>query len=458
MQNNRFFYCSEIVRLATPILGVRILYIGVNFIGMLFIARLGVHELAAGALVTALCNTVTVVAMSPLLAVGIVVGRLLGEGRPDQVGPEVRQAWLVSIAVGALAALVLLALPALLTRLDEPREVLPLVGPYLRAMSWGVIPSLLMASCHQIFFPVRKGYLVFAFSVLNLALTLGLGYALIYGRLGLPALGMVGWAYAISIVNWLLMLAMAGYVWLSKDFARYRLFAKRGWWDRARLSAFMHISLPITLQFSSELFAFSVINIMVGWLGVGALSVQQILIQCSTVALMIPMGVGQASSILISIAAGKRELESTRQIGMTGLFVVSTVLCAIALVYVLAPASVIGLYLNVDSAGNAGLVELARTMLMVTALAQLVDGARNQLLAALRGVRDVWVPMWTNMALLWCVGLPLAYMLAFPMKLGLLGINVGFPSAIAIGAVLMLARFLGKTSGASAVAAARASN
>ncbi|UVS82794.1 multidrug transporter (plasmid) [Burkholderia glumae] len=457
MQNTRSRHFGEIVRLATPILGVRVLSVSINFIGMLFIARLGTHELAAGALVTALSNTVIVVAMSPLLAVGIVVGRLLGEQREAEVGAQMRLAWLVSVAIGGLAALVLVLVPGLLGWFGEPPALLPLVGPYLRAMAWGVIPALLMATCHQIFFPARKGHLVFAFSALNLALTLVLGHALIHGRLGLPTLGMAGWAYGVSIVNWIVMLVTFAWLRLSRDFARYRLFARHGWWSRTRLAEFLHISLPITLQFSSELLAFSAINLMVGWLGVAALSVQQILIQCSTLALMIPMGVGQASSILISMAAGRRELGGARQIGMTGLCLVQAVLGVLALLYLLEPKAVIGLYLDPAASGNAPLVRLASTMLAVTAFAQLFDGARNQLLAALRGLRDVWMPMWTNMALLWCVGLPSAYVLAFPFGLGLLGINLGFLSAFALGAVLMLARFLARTGDTPSAAAAPAS-
>ncbi len=457
MQNTWVHHCRDIIRIATPILGVRILSIAVNFIGMLFIARLGMRELAAGALVTALCNTVIVVSMSPLLAVGIVVGRLLGEGRPEAVGPQLRMAWLASLAIGALAALVLAVLPGMLAWLGEPPELLPLVGPYLRAMSWGVIPALLMASCHQIFFPAGKGYLVFAFSALGLALTLVLGEALIHGRFGLPALGMVGWAWAVSIVNWCVMFAMAGYLRIARDFRQFRLFARHDWWSRARLAGFLNISLPITLQFSSELLAFSTLNIMVGWLGVDALSVQQILIQCSMLALMVPMGVGQASAILISMAAGRRELEGARRIGVTGLCVVEGVLAVVALLYLIAPQVVSGLYLRPGGGSHALLADLATTMLAVTALTQLLDGARNQLLAALRGLRDVWTPMWINMALLWCAGLPLAYVLAFTLRLGLLGINLGFLAVFGIGALLMLARFLGKTGATPAVTAPAAS-
>lgn len=445
IKKNKLFYCTEIIKLATPILGVRMLYMTVNFIGMVFIARLGQQQLAAGALVAALCNTVMVIAMSPLLATGITVSRLYGGGQNQEIGAEVRQGWLVSIAVGLFGAFVFWNLPLVLQWLHEPAELLPLTRPYFQAMAWGVVPSLVMASCHQIFFPVKKGNLVVVFSSINLVGTIGLGYALIHGYAGLPAMGMQGWAWAISIMNWLLMAATLCYLRLAPSFARYELFRFDRLWDPTRLAAFFQIGVPITVQFSSELLAFSAVNIMVGWLGVGALSVQQIVIQCSTLALMVPMGAGQASTILIGMAAGRKEFGAIREIGLVGLMLVVGVMTAIAALYLLAPMAVVGLYLKPDATENAALVSLARTMLAIVAFTQIVDAARNLLLAALRGVRDVWYPMWANMGLLWVFGLPLCYLLAFPFQQGQLGINAALLITFGLGALLMLSRFYHKT-------------
>jgi MATE family multidrug resistance protein len=444
---NTFFYWQELIKLAAPISGVRILYIAVGFIGMLFIAQLGPQELAASALVAALCNTVMVITMSPLLAVSITISRCYGENNPSAVGIEVRQAWLVSLGLGAIGTLLFWNLSTLLLWLHQPSELVPLIQPYFRGMAWGVVPSMLLASCYQIFFPIKKGNLVVCFSALNLAGTILLGYALIHGLGGLPLLGMSGWAYGISIINWILLIGMFFYLRCSKDLAKYALFDFKKWWDPSRLVAFFQISIPITVQFSSELLAFSVMNIMVGWLGIGALSVQQILIQCSTVALMIPMGVGQASTILIACSVGRGEQAALRKIGLAGLALVSLVMIGIALLYWLTPLAVIGLYLNLESAENIALVNLAKIMLALIAVMQIVDAVRNLLMASLRGMQDIWYPMLINMGLLWLIGLPLSYLLAFSLQQGQVGVNIGFLVAFTLGAALMLSRFFQKTAG-----------
>ncbi|CDG16644.1 MATE family efflux transporter [Xenorhabdus doucetiae] len=442
---NNFFYFKEIVKLATPILSVRILYIAVGFIGMLFIAHLGKQELAASALVAALSNTIMVVAMSPLLAVGITVSRYYGQNELREIGMEIRQAWLISIILGVIGSLVFWNLTKLLVWLHQPIELVPLIDPYFRAMAWGVIPSLLLASCHQMFFPLKKGYLVVVLSALNLGFTILLGYALIHGYAGLPTLGMAGWAYSISIANWTLAISVFIYLYFSKNFTNYHLFDFKVLWDPARLVAFFQISFPITIQFASELLIFSTINIMVGWLGVGALSVQQILIQCSTVALMIPMGIGQACTILVSYTVGNGEYNLIRKIGHVGLVLVFGCMIAIAVVYLLNPLAIIGLYLNLGAEENAALIELAKVMLVIVAFSQIADAVRNLLMAVLRGLRDVWYPMWVNMGLLWIFGLPVSYLLAFPLKQGQQGINIGFLITFLLGAILMMVRFFRKT-------------
>lgn len=434
-------YCRDIIKLATPILGVRVLNIAINVIGMLFIARLGQVEVAAGALVTVLCNSIQVIALSPLLATGICISRLLGQGETVAVGVDLRQGLLMSVIIGLLAALAFCTLPWLMPKLGEPQVVHSLTAAYFRVMAWGVVPFLCTACCHQLFFPSGKGNLVLLFSLINLVGSVVSGYGLIHGLWGLPRLGMQGWAYAIAFMNWLIFLLTLGYLLGARDLRRYQLFAKGRLWVPERIKAFFTLGIPITVQFASELLAFSAVNIMVGWLGVGALSVQQIVIQCATVALMIPMGAGQACTLLISRATGRKDHAAIRQIGLAAIVLVGTIMLGIAGIYLLVPGAIIDLYLTPSMDRYPQLLQLATAMLAIVAFSQGLDALRNLMLAALRGLPDIWYPMWLNMALLWLFGLPLCYMLAFHFGQGQWGINGGLLITFAIGAVLMLRRF-----------------
>lgn len=440
------FYCREIIKLATPILGVRVLNIAVNVIGMLFIARLGQDELAAGALVTVLGNSIQLIALSPLLATGICISRLLGQGEKEAVGVDLRQGLLMSVVIGLLAALAFVVLPQLLPLLGEPESLQPLTAEYFRALAWGTVPFMCTACCHQLLFPIGKGRIVLRLSLFNLLGMLLLGYGLIHGLWGLPQLGMHGWAYAVSFMNWLGLLLTLSYLLAARDLWPYRLFARSALWVPQRLKAFFILGIPITVQFASELMAFSAVNIMVGWLGVGALSVQQIVIQCATVALMIPMGAGQASTLLISRAVGRGDWGAIRQIGLAATALVSALMLALAMVYLLLPRTIIDLYLTPDIPEYPHLLALATSMLAIVAFSQGFDALRNLMLAALRGLPDIWFPMWLNMALLWGFGLPLCYVLAFVFDQGQWGINGGLLIAFTLGAVLMLRRFYNRTS------------
>ncbi|WP_449432233.1 MATE family efflux transporter [Pseudomonas putida] len=434
-------WCREIIKLATPILGVRVLHIAVNVVGMLLIAQLGPEQLAAGALVTVLCTSIQVIALSPLLATGICIARRLGQSQLAGVGVDLRQGLFMSMALGGLAALALLALPTLMPLLGEPEALQALTAGYWRGMAWGMPAFLCTACCHQLFFPIGQGRLVMLFSAINLSGVLLLGNALLHGAWGLPALGMAGWAYAVSAMNWVVLLLTLGYLALAPSLRPYRLFTRERLWAPDRLKAFFVLGVPITVQFASELLAFSMVNIMVGWLGVGALSVQQIVIQCATVALMIPMGAGQACSLLISRAMGRGDGQAVRRIGLAATLLVGALMAALALIYLLLPGPIISAYLGPARAGYPELATLATGMLAIAAFSQALDALRNLMLAALRGLPDIWGPMWLNMGLLWLLGMPLCYLLAFPGGMGLWGINGGLLVVFAIGAVLMLSRF-----------------
>jgi len=443
---NNVYYFKEILKLATPQIGLRVLNIAVVFIGMLLIAHLGKTELAAGVLVTAFSTTIMVIAMSPMLAIGVIISRYRGEKKSLEIGLSLRQAWLASVLIGVTASLVMWYLPVLLYHLHEPPELIPLVSAYFHGLAWATIPILMMTSCHQLYFVTRHSGIVFIWYALILLLTTLLGWPLIYGYAGLPRYGMAGWSYSISIVNWIMLAVVFIDVSYRAEFKPFQLYNWKKSIDWSQLKLFLRLGWPITMQFSAELFAFAVLNIMVGWIGTTALSIQQIVLQCSTMVLMIPMGTGQACSILIAQAVGSGEKHIIRNICYIGVAFVLLCTSAIALIYLIAPISIIALYIAKPiQIANKNMVKLAELMLGILAFSQIVDAIRNVVIGSLRGLHDTWKPMWINVVLLWGVAIPCAYVLGFTLKQGVIGLNVGFLITFALGAGLMLWRFNLKT-------------
>ncbi len=88
---------------------------------------------------------------------------------------------------------------------------------------------------------------------------------------------------------------------------------------------------------------------------------------------------------------------------------------------------------------DPAVVRLAAVLLRIAALFQLFDGLQTVATGALRGLGDTRSPMLAHLAGYWLAGLPVTYVLCFPMKWGVEGIWVGLTSAIMIiGAALVL--------------------
>ncbi len=400
MVANKTILFKDIAQLTTQIVSVRLLYIITGIIGMIFIARLGSQEVAAGALATALSTTFTVIGMSPLLMVGIIISRSSGEGNSSSIGRFIRQAWLMGLCLGLLSSGLLVLIANSLSYLGQPDEILPLVKKYLYGAAWGTVPLYLIAGCNQLFFPIKKGNLVIFLGFITFFCILCLGTALTFGYAGLPRLGISGWSYATSIVNWIIFFCIVLYLYCHKDFKSFELFHFGKKIQLSEMVNLLKMSLPVTLQFSGELLAFSFLNLMVGWLGVSALSIQQIIIQCSTFALMIPMGGAQSSAMLIGQAVGRNEKGSIKAIFQLSLLFVTLCMLFIAGLYIFFPKQIISIYLT-DTILEQGVFDLAAIVLFITAFSQIADAIRNVGIGALRGLHDVWMPMWMNIALLW---------------------------------------------------------
>lgn len=82
-------------------------------------------------------------------------------------------------------------------------------------------------------------------------------------------------------------------------------------------------------------------------------------------------------------------------------------------------------------------------LFVILAFSQIVDGLRHVLIGVLRGLFDTRFPMYINLLVIWIIGVPLAYFMAFMMHLGVIGIALGTTTGLLIGAFVLLYRWHG---------------
>jgi MATE family multidrug resistance protein len=94
---------------------------------------------------------------------------------------------------------------------------------------------------------------------------------------------------------------------------------------------------------------------------------------------------------------------------------------------------------------DPNVLRMAASLLVVAGFFQFSDTMQIIAAGALRGLDDVKVPAWLALGAYWAVSIPLGWVLAYPLKLGVTGMWWGITLGLTITAVLLGRRIWRKT-------------
>jgi multidrug resistance protein, MATE family len=201
------------------------------------------------------------------------------------------------------------------------------------------------------------------------------------------------------------------------------------------------IGWPVAITYAVESTLFLATGLLAGLLGEMPLAAHQIALNVASVTFMVPLSIGQAANVRVGYWIGAGQPRAARHAGFVALALGTAFMTLSALVMVLAPHSIVGLYLHLDDPANANTVALATTLLGVAALFQIVDGVQTVGSGCLRAYKDTRVPMVAATLGYWGIGFTVGYALAFHFGMGALGLWWGLAAGLASVAVLMTWRF-----------------
>jgi MATE family multidrug resistance protein len=434
------------LRLAGPLAAANLLQMLIYAVDVMFVARLGEEALAASSLGVALAGllmwamTGLVGAAAPLIAAEL--------GRRRHAVREVRRTfrmgvWL-AVASGA-AAMVICAKGEAIMRLSGQDPALAArSGRFLSILLWMMIPMVLAGHLRNTLSALgRPGVATVIAAVCVGANALG-NYALVFGRLGMPALGLQGSAIS-SVITSLVMLS--GYVVaieLDRRLRRYRLWGR--WWrtEWSRFRQMVRIGLPIAATILAEAGLFSGAAFLMGLIGESELAGHTIALQVAALAFQIPFGIGQAATIRVGYHYGAGDHAAIGRAGWVALALAAGFMATTASVMLFDPRLVLGIYVDTDAAANATLMGFAVRFMLVAAAFQLFDGIQAVAAGALRGLQDTRVPMLIALFGYWVPGLATSVGLGFFTPLGGLGIWIGLATGLVVVAALLLWRWTGR--------------
>ncbi len=444
---------SATVALAWPLILSNLTMQVIQATDVVLMGWLSPHALAASALglnltfVLVLLGIGVVAASSPMMATAL--GRRSSSVR--DVRRSFRQACWVAACISVASWAVLWDAETIIKGLGQQPALARDAELFLHGFMWSILPFLLFQAMRNFLSALERPQWIFIVSALGIVLNAIVSWALIFGRLGLPALGIFGGGLGSSIV-WTCLTVMLGIVIATdRTFRRFHLFGRFWRPDWPRFRHIWRLGLPIGLTMAFEGAVFGAAAYLMGLIDAESIAAHAIALQIAALSFMVPLGLGQAATVRVGRAVGRNDAQAIARAGWTAWGLGVGFMAAMALVMWVIPRELITVFLA-DEPANARVIGLGVSFLAVAAAFQIVDGAQVVGAGMLRGLHDTRVPMLFALFGYWVVGLGVGVWLAFRADWQGVGIWTGLATGLGVVAVLMIARWamrdrlgLGKT-------------
>jgi MATE family multidrug resistance protein len=420
-------------RLALPVVLAELGWMTMGMVDALMVGGLGPAAIGAVGLGSAIFMGVSIFAMGLLLGLDTLVSHAFGGGDVDECHRWLIHGVVLAVALSVPTTSLLVWIGTGLDAWGIDPSVLTLTRSYVRILSLSVLPLLLYAAFRRylqgmgVVRPVT--FALFAANLVNVLAN----WVLINGRLGAPALGVDGAAWATVFSRVAMAGALLGTILHRERGMAAGVFAclRLEWsWFRRLLV----LGLPAATQLTLEVGAFAAATALAGRLSPASLAAHQIAINYAALTFMVPLGISSAGAVRVGHAVGRRDAAAAARAGWTALLFAVLFMTAAAAVFLLAPRALLKAF-----TADHGVLEVGVTLLFIAAIFQLFDGVQGVATGALRGLGDTRTPMLWNLGGHWFIGLPSGYALCFTLGFGVIGLWWGLSAGLMICGVALLA-------------------
>ncbi len=430
---------SALMAIGLPMGLTQLVQFSINTVDVIMIGQLGPQPLAAAALGLVMFYILFVAGMGPAMATSPMVSQALGADADDvrDARRSVRMGlWLVGICAPVLSLIYFFAEEfALMT--GQPPEVAALAEPYVLALTPGLPFALGVIVLRNFLSAIERARAPLYVIILTTGLNAFLNYLLIYGNWGFPRLELVGAGIASSVSHAAGFFALVAYINWEKRAKRFELFHNFFRSDWSRLAEVARLGWPISVTIGFEAMLFNAAVFLMGRIGVNEMAAYQVALNVAALAFMMPLGLSMAGGVRVGLMEGAKDRPGVRRAAVMAIACSVGAIMGVAVPVMLWPMEIAGLYLETDDANNDAVLALVASFLPIAAAFALFDATQVAAAQALRGLKDVRVPMILTGVSYWGIGFPLAAWLGLGTPVGAVGVWWGLLASLAAAALLL---------------------
>ncbi len=437
-----FGHTRATLTLGLPLIGAQLAQIAINVTDTIMVGWLGAFELAAAVLGTQTFFLFYIFGGGFAIAVMPIAAQAHGRDDTRGVRRSVRMGIWVVLLYCVVVMLPLWFTEPVLVMLGQDPAIAALAGDYVQVAQWSMFPALMIMLFRSYLSALERAQIILWATLFGTLANIVLNYAFIFGNFGAPKMGVVGAAVASLGTNVITFLALLAYAVRKPDLRRYELLVRFWRADWAGFFEVMRLGWPIGASILAEVGLFAGAAILIGWIGTIELAAHGIALQLAGIAFMIPLGLSSAATIRIGNAFGRQDWVGLSRAGVVALMLSVVATIATAILFLVVPETLIGLFLDESNPDAAQVLINAVPLLFVAAAFQLVDGLQVIGTGLLRGLKDTTIPMFIAVFSYWGIGMTSAYAFGIVMDYGAVGVWWGLALGLLFAAILMNWRYL----------------
>lgn len=429
--------------LGWPIVMTNLAQIAIGATDTVMMGWLGATGLAAGTLGTNLYFCFFVAGIGLVLATSPMLAQTLGGQRHAvrECRRIVRQGLWLAALYSLPVWLVLWNAGSVLRLLGQDASLIEAAVGYARSVCWGIMPALGVVALRSFISALERPRAAMVVTVMAVGLNAWANWLLIFGHWGFPAMGVEGAGWASTLSNAFMFLALLGFILTDRRFRRFHILGHFWRPDWPKFKELLRIGLPMGLAMGFEVSGFNAAAFLMGLIDSASLAAYAIALQIASVTFMVPMGIAQAATVRVGLAAGAGDGDGVRKAGWTALALGTGFMTMTAVLLWSWPQTFVGLFLDLSRPDSVAVLAHGTAFLVVAALFQVVDGAQVVGAGALRGLKDTRVPMLFAGLGYWVLGIPVGALLAFRTPMAGVGIWAGLALGLAVVAALVVTRW-----------------
>ncbi len=423
-------------QLAYPVIIGQLGIIMMGVVDSLMVGGLGAVPLAAASLANSLFFLIIIIGLGVSNVVTPLVAISVGANQWEQCGIYFRQSLLVNFFIGTILMIAIYFVADIIKYFHQPEGVIFYARSYMKILSFSVLPLMLFQTYKQFIEGLSFTKPAMVVTLLANIVNIFGNWVFIFGKLGMPKLGLDGAGLSTLFCRAFMGFAMMYYVMKSSEFSSYNVNFHFKNINIPVIKKILNLGLPSGFQYFFEIGAFSFAIIMIGWLGAKQLAAHQIAINLASISYMAVLGISTAGGIRVGNAVGRQNTAEIRRAGFVALLSGSFIMIVSGIIFITMRNILPALYISDEK-----VVQIASSLLIIAALFQLSDGTQAVGLGILRGLTDVKIPTFITFISYWLIGLPIGYFLGFKFDYGVQGIWVGLLLGLTSSAILLTYRF-----------------